>query len=391
MSSLSVVIPCLNEAKTLRQCIGKARTSLQKSDLDFWEIIVADNGSTDESIAIAHEENVILIAVQTRGYGAALHAGIMGAKTAAILFADADESYDFGEIDRFIAALKQGADLVVGNRFSGKIHEGAMPFLHRYLGTPVISFIGRKSFGVSLGDFNCGMRAITISAYHRLNMQSPGMEYASEMIAKAGLLKMKISEVPVSLYKDGRNRKPHLRTWQDGWKHLRLMLLLSPKWRLLFPALFFLITGSILGSLLAFSYVKVFNLVLDIHTLYYASIFFIVGFQLLQMYVIARLFGSRTGLYPAGRFSKLVYNWFGFEKGLIIGGGLLLLGFSLSIFAITKWGNVNFGPLDPVYVFRIIIPAGFCIALGMQLIVFGFLMYTLQQLELNSNRNALNY
>ncbi|TAD92089.1 MAG: glycosyltransferase family 2 protein [Bacteroidetes bacterium] len=379
MQSLTVVIPCLNEAQTLGKCVEKAKAALQKTGLAY-QVLVADNGSSDGSQSIAEAAGATVIAVAEKGYGAALHAGIMAATSQAVLFADADCSYDFAELERFLPPLEAGAQLVVGNRFTGGIRKGAMPFLHRYLGTPVISFIGRKSFKVTLGDFNCGMRAITKLAYEQLNMRSPGMEYASEMIAKAGLLNLRIAEVPVSLHKDGRNRRPHLRTWQDGWKHLRLILLLSPKWLLLFPALFFLVLGGLLSGLLLFSYVKVFSLVLDIHTLYYASVFVILGTQLLQFYVVARLYGSQVGLAAWQPLSKKMAHWFGFEKGLIVGGSIFCTGLALSFYAVWQWQQAGFGPLDPVAVFRIIIPAGFCIALGMQVVVFGFMLYTIQQL-----------
>lgn len=374
-------MPCLNEANTLARCISSARLALAQAGITQSEIIIADNGSTDDSVAIATAAGARVVHVTTKGYGAALHAGILAAQYEWIIFADADESYDFADVPQFIPAIRSGADLVVGNRFTGGIDAGAMPLLHRYLGTPVISWIGRQSFAVSLGDFNCGMRAIRKAAYEQLNMQSPGMEFASEMIAKAGLQRMHIAEVPVRLHKDGRDRKPHLKTWQDGWKHLRLMLLLSPKWLLLAPAIFFLMLGLLLSSTLLFSYIQVFNLVLDIHTLYYASIFVMLGTQLLQFYVLARLYGSKMGLYPARQFSQKINRWLDFETGLLLGGSIFLLGFLLSAYAVWQWQQAGFGPLDPSAVFRIIIPAGFCIALGMQIMVFGFLLYTIRQLQ----------
>jgi glycosyltransferase involved in cell wall biosynthesis len=383
MAAVSIVIPCLNEARTLGACIARAIGALEQCGLDDWEVLVADNGSTDGSIEIARLAGARVVEVPVRGYGAALHQGILAAKFPWVLFADADESYDFGELVNFIPALRAGADLVVGNRFAGGIAPGAMPFLHRYLGTPVLSFIGRKSFGVKLGDFNCGMRAITQKAYHQLDMRAPGMEFASEMIAKAGLHGMQIAEVPIHLHRDNRDRKPHLRTWSDGWKHLRLMLLLSPKWLLLFPAVFFLLAGLLLGSLLVISYVEIFNLILSIHTLYYASIFLMVGVQLMQFYVLARHYGSSMGLYPARGFSAAVSRNLGFEQSLVAGGLLFLLGVALSLLAVYRWQQAGFGPLDPVAVFRIIIPAGFCIALGMQVIVFGFLLFTLRNSKIN--------
>ncbi|WP_416441262.1 glycosyltransferase family 2 protein [Phnomibacter sp. MR] len=381
MNALSVLMPCLNEANTLARCISSARLALAQAGITHSEIIIADNGSTDDSVAIATAAGARVVHVTTKGYGAALHAGILAAQYEWIIFADADESYDFADVPQFIPAMRSGADLVVGNRFAGGIDAGAMPLLHRYLGTPVISWIGRQSFAVSLGDFNCGMRAIRKAAYEQLHMQSPGMEFASEMIAKAGLQRMHIAEVPVRLHKDGRDRKPHLKTWQDGWKHLRLMLLLSPKWLLLAPAIFFLMLGLLLSSTLLFSYIQVFNLVLDIHTLYYASIFVMLGTQLLQFYVLARLYGSKMGLYPARQFSQKINRWLDFETGLLLGGSIFLLGILLSAYAVWQWQQAGFGPLDPSAVFRIIIPAGFCIALGMQIMVFGFLLYTIRQLQ----------
>lgn len=379
MSSLSVVIPCLNEANTIGSCIRKARIAMEQLQLSFNEIIVADNGSSDGSLEICEAERVNIVHVETRGYGAALDAGIRAAQGDWIIFADADDSYDFADIASFIPLLEQGYELVVGNRFGGTIQKNAMPFLHRYLGTPVISFLGRRSFNVPLNDFNCGMRAIRKAAYLKLGMKSRGMEFASEMIAKAGLNHLKMSEVPVNLYKDGRHRKPHLRTWQDGWKHLRLILLLSPKLLLLYPALCFLILGTLLGGALVFSYVRIYNLVLDIHTLYYASVMFMVGIQLMQFYILARLYGSSMGLYPARKFSNIVYRLLAFERALVAGTFIFLIGIVLTGYAVYQWQQKNFGELDPAYVFRIIIPAGFCISLGMQMIVFGFLLYTFRQ------------
>lgn len=381
MLSISVVMPCLNEARTLANCINSARKALQQHGIETSEIIVADNGSTDNSVQIAESLQAKVIHVATKGYGAALHAGITAAQYEWVVFADADESYNFGDLSHFLPAMHNGNALIVGNRFTGGIDTGAMPLLHRYLGTPVISWIGRQSFGVKLTDFNCGMRAIRKEAYLQLNMQSSGMEFASEMIAKAGLQRLPIAEVPVRLHKDGRDRKPHLQTWRDGWKHLRLILLLSPKWLLLAPAMFFLLAGLLLGSLLLFNYIEIFNLVLDIHTLYYASVFVMLGIQLLQFYVLARLYGSSIGLYPARRFSQWVFRWMGFETGLLSGALIFFVGIALSLYAVWQWQQAGFGSLEPSAVFRIIIPAGFCISLGMQIMVFGFLLYSLRQLQ----------
>ncbi len=383
--SISVVMPCLNEASTLGFCIKEAQTALEKAGVHDTEIIVADNGSTDGSQQLAQELGANVIRVNQKGYGSALHAGISAARYDWVFFADSDMSYDFRNLEHFIPEMHHQADLIVGNRFKGHIDSGAMPFLHRYLGTPVISVLGRRSFGVNLGDFNCGMRAIKKDAYVKLQMQSGGMEYASEMIAKAGLKKLDIREVPVDLRKDGRDRKPHLSTWQDGWKHLKLILLLSPKWLLLFPSLFFMIAGLLLGSILLFNYVSISDLVLDIHTLYYASIFFVVGFQLFQFYLFAKLHGHKMGIYPKRKIVNDINRYFSFENSLILGSIIFLSGIFLSAVAVWQWKASGFGPLDPVKIFRIIIPAGFCISIGIQSMVFGFMMYVFSSLKNNTD------
>lgn len=386
--SLSVIIPCLNEANTIGDCIAKARQALTALPVEVSEIIVADNGSTDGSLQIVPALGATLVTVEQKGYGATLDAGIKSATCDWIIFADGDSSYDFSEIKYFLP-LMGDHDFIIGNRFRGGIEKNAMPFLHRYVGTPIISFIGRRSFGVKLGDFNCGFRAIRRSSYLQLGMKAKGMEYASEMIAKASLQQLRTGEVPVSLHRDGRGRKPHLNTWRDGWKHLRLILLLSPKWLLLYPAILFLATGFLLGTALLFSYIKVFSIVLDIHTLYYASIMFMAGIQLMQFYIIARLYGSSAGIYPARRFSTIVFKLLAFERALAAGMFIFLTGVLLTFYALHKWKMVHYGPLDPSYVFRIIIPAGFCISVGMQVIVFGFLLYTFRQNFMDASKKAV--
>jgi glycosyltransferase involved in cell wall biosynthesis len=349
MLSISIVIPCLNEANTIEGCIKRARQTLEHLNIPAWEIIVADNGSTDGSQQIITGSGAALVLVPVTGYGAALDAGIRSANFEWIIFADGDSSYDFSDIGNFIPLMNASNDFIIGNRFSGNIEKGAMPFLHRYIGTPVISFIGRRSFGVNISDFNCGMRAIKKTAYEQLDMLSNGMEFATEMIAKASISKLKIAEVPVNLFIDKRGRKPHLNTWRDGWKHLRLILLLSPRLLLLYPAILFLLTGIFLSGALLFSYIKIFELILDIHTLYYASIMLMVGLQLLQFYVIARLFASNTGLDIQSNFSSGVQKLLSFERSLIAGAVLLFSGIAFTFFALYKWKLANFGPLDQAF------------------------------------------
>ena len=384
---LSIVIPCLNESETLAGCIADARALLQK--LPFaGEVIVADNGSTDESVQIAIAGGASVVTVAEKGYGAALDAGIMSAKGSHIIFADADESYHFTDAEPIVDKLNDGYDMVVGNRYAGGIQPHAMPFLHRYLGTPVISYLGRRSFKIKLHDFNCGMRGLCRSQYPALGMRSTGMEYATELIARAAYRGWKITEVPVPLYPDRRTRKPHLNTWQDGWRHLKLILLLAPRWLLFLPALFFLFTGVALGCVLSLSYIKISRLTLDIHTLYFCSVFLLLGFQLLQFYIVAKLYGQSIGLYSLRPSLKKAIRFFSFERGLLLGVLLLFTGILFAFYALYLWKRNHFGPMHPGSLFRIVLPSGSFITLGMQLIMFAFMLSSLQPVIKNNMGKA---
>jgi glycosyltransferase involved in cell wall biosynthesis len=368
---LSFVLPCLNEEQTLPACLSKIKTFIAQSQLPA-EIIVADNGSTDDSLAICSKEGVQCIQVPVKGYGSALHHGILHATGSHVIFADADDSYDFREAGAFIRAFEQGFDVVIGNRYKGGIMKNAMPFLHRYIGTPMISFIGRRSFKVPVGDFNCGMRGIKKSTYNMLDMKARGMEFATELIAKASYKGCRITEVPVRLYKDGRGRKPHLKTWSDGWRHLKLILLLSPKWLLLYPALFFMTIGAMLGAVILTGQIKVFQIRLDIHTLYFCSIFLILALTFIQFYCIVNLYRKGLGLYTERGITRWVSENLNFERGLIFGMGSFLTGVIVNTAALYKWYLVSFQELDPGTIFRIIIPGGFLMVAGLQLVVFSF-------------------
>lgn len=371
VQSLSIVIPCLNESATLTSCIISAQLFLKKSAIPG-EIIVVDNGSIDNSEAIAVNAGAKVIGVKERGYGIALHHGIMCSGGEYVIFADGDNSYHFSEAGVFIEAFEKGFEVVIGNRYKGGIAKQAMPLLHRYLGTPVISFLGKKSFHVQLGDFNCGMRGIKKSTYLKLNMNAEGMEYATEFIARASYNKSLITEVPVKLYRDGRKRKPHLKTWTDGWKHLKLILLLSPKWLLLYPAFFFLIAGLVLGVSLLFNQIRIFNIVLDIHTLYFCSVFLILSLTFFEFYYLVNYYSMSLHIFPQKKITRWISEKLNLEKGLMIGFMLFISGVAVNVIALFRWYKVSFRQLNPQEIFRIIIPGGFLMIAGLQLVVFSF-------------------
>lgn len=374
--SISIVMPCLNEELTLATCIRRAKEFLSTLPVPS-EIIIADNGSTDRSIEICREEGVKCLQVPVKGYGAALHYGIMASSGSHIIFGDSDDSYHFDECKPFYDKLMEGADLVVGNRFTGGVEKDAMPFLHRYLGTPVISYMGRKSFAVPFRDFNCGLRGITRAAYLSLGMQARGMDFITEMLARAGYRKMIIAEVPVKLYKDGRNRAPHLKTWQDGWRQFRQIIMLSPKWLMLMPGLLFLVTGIFLFFALLFSRITIASINLDIHTFFFGSVFILLGLQLLQFYLLLRFYGNRMQFHYLSRLEEKMIRAFRFERGLIIGGFVFLIGLALSLIAVIEWARQNYGDLDPMHTFRLIIPGGLGIMAGMQIMIFAILLNAL--------------
>ncbi|MFI5193887.1 MAG: glycosyltransferase family 2 protein [Chitinophagales bacterium] len=373
VQSLSIVIPCLNESETISACVNNAHRLLSTLSLTG-EVIVADNGSTDGSPGIAKRSGAEILEVKERGYGATLHQGILHAKSDYVLFADGDESYHFSEAGIFIDAFNRGFDVVIGNRYKGGIQKGAMPWLHQYVGTPILSLLGKKSFHVDLGDFNCGMRGIKRTTYDQLDMKSGGMEYATEFIAKAAYKKCRITEVPVALYRDGRKGKPHLKTWSDGWKHLKLILLLSPKWFLLYPAFFFFAIGSLLGVSLSLNEIVISHIVLDIHTLYFCSVFMIISLTFLQFYCMVNYYGMSLGIYPHRGITRWISVHLNFEKGVLIGLLLFLTGIALSAAAVFRWYKLSFQSLNPQEIFRIIIPGGFCMIAGLQLVVFSFFL-----------------
>ena len=375
MLDVTILFPCFNEEKTLGECMAEARAAMDESGLTY-EILVADNESTDQSRQIAESGGARVIRVSERGYGAALTAGIAAATGKYVVMGDSDCSYNFGEAPRIINKLKEGYDLVMGNRFVGGIMPGAMPFLHRYLGNPVLSFLGRFLFGITIGDFNSGLRGFSRESILTLGLKTPGMEFAFEMVVKAALAQMKISEVPVMLRPDKRDRPPHLRTWRDGWRDLRFLLLYSPSWLFLVPGFALLLVGMILMAILLPGPFRVGKVMLDVHTLLYASLFQIVGFQIIGMGVFSRAFAVSHGLLPAGSkgFVEKLIALFKLESGLILGIALFLAGLGIGAEAVFRWGAVHFQGLDPFITLRMVIPSALLMSIGIQIMFFSFVV-----------------
>ena len=366
---LTVVLPCLNEAETLATCVDKALAAMRENGIRG-EVLIADNGSTDGSQQIAVAHGARLVAVPLRGYGAALDAGVQAARGTYVLMTDADDSYNFAHIPRFVAELRKGADLVMGNRFAGGIGPGAMPFLHRYLGNPVLSWMGRSLFRTPVNDFHCGIRAFSRSAYDRLDLRTTGMEYASEMVVKASLLHQRIVEVPTTLQKDGRTRPPHLKTWRDGWRHFRFLLMYSPRWLFLFPGLALMVGGFALMAWLLPAERPLGHLNLGVDTLAYAAAAVLLGFQLVFFGVAAKVFATTEGLLPPDESFDRWFQYVTLEAGLIAGVGLLLIGLGIAVSSVMGWAHTGYGPLPPVAMMRRTLPAMLCLMLGAE-ICFG--------------------
>ncbi|MBW1882951.1 MAG: glycosyltransferase family 2 protein, partial [Deltaproteobacteria bacterium] len=313
---LSVVLPCLDEAETLAICIDKIRSFLAEPGIEG-EIIVADNGSKDGSQRIARDLGARVVEVQRKGYGSALRGGIEAAKGTYVIMGDADDSYDFTRLHDFVRELRAGKDLVMGNRFKGGILPGAMPWLHRWIGNPILSAIGRIFFRSPMGDFHCGLRGFRKDAYERMNLRSTGMEFASEMVIKSTLLGFAMAEVPIVLHPDGRTRKPHLRTWSDGWRHLRFMLLFSPRWLFLIPGVLMFVLGLLISAVLVNSSVVIGGVEFDIQTLYAATLLCLLGYQLIIFAIFTKAFAISAGFHPAPRYYEWIFKYVRLETGVI--------------------------------------------------------------------------
>jgi glycosyltransferase involved in cell wall biosynthesis len=370
---LSIVMPCLNEAETLGICIQKAQTALVENGI-VGEVVVADNGSTDGSQAIATKMGARVVHVDAKGYGSALMGGIASARGTFVIMGDADDSYDFLAIKPFLDRLREGDELVMGNRFKGGIRPGAMPPLHRYLGNPVLSGIGRLFFPSGCGDFHCGLRAFRREAILKMDLRTTGMEFASELVVKATLFNLKISEVPVVLSPDGRGRPPHLRSWRDGWRHLRFLLMYSPRWLFLYPGMMLAILGLATGLWLLPGPRTVGHVTLDVHTLLYSAAAIFIGFQSILFALFARIFATTEGLVPPDPQLNTLFRFIDLEKGLIVGGLLTAAGLLGSVYALSNWGARYFGPMDPSQTFRLVIPAVLSLILGCQITLSSFFL-----------------
>ena len=368
---LTILMPCLNEAETLEVCINKAKTFLERSRIEG-EILIADNGSTDGSIEIAQRCGARVEHVPVKGYGAALIGGCNAARGTYVIMGDADDSYDFLNLMPFVEKLREGYQLVMGNRFKGGIAKGAMPPLHRYLGNPVLSFIGRLFFPSAIGDFHCGLRGYHRESIQKLGLHTTGMEYASEMVVKATMYDLKMAEVPTTLSPDGRSRAPHLRSFRDGWRHLKFLLLHSPNWLFLYPGMFFCLLGLIMTVGLMFGPVTIGSVTFDIHTMLYGAAMIIVGTNMIFFSLFTRIYAIRTNFIPtkepvSAKLAKLTT-----EKGAVTGLLLTLAGIVMTIAAFVIWKDASFGNLDPQEMMRVTIPALTLITVGIEMIFASF-------------------
>ncbi len=369
----SIVMPCLNEAETLAICIQKAQRSLDENNV-AGEIIIADNGSSDGSQEIAAGLGARVVQVAARGYGNALMCGIAAARGKYVIMGDADDSYDFASLDPFIGQLREGYDLVIGNRFLGGIKPGAMPPLHRYLGNPVLTTIGRLFFRSPVGDFHCGLRGFRKSAVINLDLHTTGMEFASEMVVKATLHGMRVTEVPTTLSPDGRTRAPHLRSWRDGWRHLRFLLLYSPRWLFLYPGGLLMLAGLMVMLWLGPGSKVIAGVRFDVHTLLYGAAAIIIGFQSILFAVFTKIFAISEGLLPEDPRLNRAFQYVTLEVGLTVGLLLIITGLAGSVYAYWYWDRLSFGNLDPSQTMRIVIPAVTCLTVGCQTLFSSFFL-----------------
>lgn len=384
---LTILMPCLNEAETLTVCIAKARGFIQRTGISG-EVLIADNGSTDGSQAIAEREGARVVEVAEKGYGAALAGGIEAARGRYVIMGDADDSYDFANLDGFLDRLREGNVLVMGNRFKGGIAPGAMPWHHKYIGNPVLSFLGRLFFRTQASDFHCGLRGFDKQAIIDLNLRTTGMEFASEMLVKATMSGLRITEVPTTLRPDGRSRAPHLRSFRDGWRHLRFLLLFSPRWLFLYPGLLLLALGLFFGTLVIRGPVQITpTLELDINTFLAAAMCILLGLQAVSFALIGRRFASRYGFIPRSEAFDRILEALTLERVLLAAVILVVIGFGALGWALVGWATTGFGELESSAVPRFMIVAMTTLVAGLQLAMSGF-MSSMINIPLNEGRIA---
>ena len=366
-------MPCLNEAETLGTCIGKARRFLEQHGING-EIVIGDNGSTDGSQEIARRQGARVVDVAERGYGAALSAAIREARGCYVIMGDSDDSYDLSNLMPFVEKLREGYELVLGNRFKGGIAPGAMPWKNRWIGNPILSGIGQLFFHCPVRDFHCGLRGFPAEAIKRLDLQTIGMEFASEMVIKATFLGMKIAEVPTTLSPAGRSRKPHLRPWHDGWRHLRFMLLYSPRWLFLYPGLFLIGLGVFVTLWLLPGPRQLGAVKLDVHTMLFAAVAVLLGVEAVSFAIFSKVFAINEGLLPADPRFMSLFKIFTLEVGLVLGAVLMAGGVTGSVYSVILWQRHSFGPLVPSEILRTVIPSVLALALGFHCVLSSFLL-----------------
>jgi hypothetical protein len=366
-------MPCLNEAETLASCIVKAQRYLDRSGVSG-EILIGDNGSTDGSQEIAANLGARVVHVPVRGYGAALYGAISEARGRYCIMGDSDDSYDFEHLDCFIQKLREGYDVVMGNRFKGGIKPGAMPWKNRYIGNPILSFIGKIFFRIDEGDFHCGIRGFSKAAFEKMDLRTTGMEFASEMVIKAKLKGLRVTEVPTILSPDGRSRPPHLLPYRDGWRHLRFMLLQSPRWLFLYPGSLLILLGLAGTAWLLPGPRIVHGVGFDVHTLLYAFVSVLLGYQFVAFAVFTKVFAISEGLLPEDPRLNRVFRHVTLEVGLAVGALLVVLGIGGSIFAVSDWAKESFGALDLSHSLRVVMPSVFSLTLGVQIVCSSFFL-----------------
>lgn len=360
-------MPCLNEALTLERCILEAQSFLARSGVSG-EIIIGDNGSTDGSPEIARKLGARVVDVPVRGYGAAIHCATLAARGRYVIVGDSDLSYDFAHLDGFLDKLREGFELVMGNRFQGGIQPGAMPWKNRWIGNPSLTGIGRLLFRCPAGDFHCGLRGFSVDAFSRLNLQTTGMEFASEMVIKATLHGQRIAEIPTVLRPDGRDRPPHLRPWRDGWRHLRFMLLYSPRWAFLYPGLILLFVGLLLTGRLLIGPLTIGGVSFDTHSMLFSGFMALAGYQAVLFGIFSKVYGISHGLLPSDSWMQRFSTSITVERGLILGLILLVAGFLGSVRTVLLWGDASFGPLLPDQLLRPVLASVISIAFGVETI-----------------------